>query len=179
MIDNKKFWRLIENRHHENTKLTKQRVMQKQIFSLLSVLFLSTFCNAVAYAAQGQSYPTDLQENDSDSSSNREQFEIAQGDPNASSGRQDYYQGGPGKVANDYPEHHQTSPSTNPRWYKSREGRQEYLKGGPDYPRSMRYESSNQGRGSDQNYPSGNSQQSYNSRDGQAYQSGGTYYQRN
>lgn len=61
--------------------------------------------------------------------------------------------------------------SSDPRWYKSREGRQEYLKGGSDYPyRQSQYDSG------DQDSPSSDSRW-YKSRSGrQEYLKGGGNY---
>jgi hypothetical protein len=63
--------------------------------------------------------------------------------------------------------------SSDPRWYKYREGRQEYLKGGSDYPyKQGQYDS----RGSYQN-PSGSDPRWYKSREGrQEYLKGGSDY---
>lgn len=164
--------------------------MQKQILSLLTVLFISTTCYAVdstprdfSSPNQQNNYPSQRHANDSqplvvyggplrnDPHWYRSHREGEFNDParsdqyTAYNGDTKYYQAWPksdsgfyksqkdqeqyGKGGSDYlsqsdqypnsrtyPEHHQTSPKSNPpRWDKSREARREYLKGGSDYPR--------------------------------------------
>lgn len=120
--------------------------MRNSIFFLLCTWFLSISCYAVDNPNQEKLEMSDQQVNDSNASkSNLQPDVVAQGDRNV-------------------------SPKSDPRWYKSREGRREYLKGGSDYPRNMNQSNESNPNNSALNPTSPNSNaQWYKSREGNDY----------